>query len=94
MCDMAHPAGLIAKGLLTNPLPYCDVVTSTTHKTLRGPRGGVILVGKDKENPLGIKTFKGDRLKMMSEVIRQHGYARNTRRTFDAHYYGKSSSFR
>lgn len=69
MTDMAHPAGLIAKGLLNNPLEYCDVVTSTTHKTLRGPRGGVILIGKDKENPMGIKTFKGDRTKMMSEVF-------------------------
>jgi len=69
MTDMAHPAGLIAKGLLNNPIPHCDVVTSTTHKTLRGPRGGIILVGKDRENPMGVKTFKGDRLKMMSEVF-------------------------
>ncbi|MDX9924817.1 MAG: serine hydroxymethyltransferase [Ignavibacteriaceae bacterium] len=69
MCDMAHPAGLIAKGLLTNPLQYCDIVTSTTHKTLRGPRGGIILIGKDGENRLGIKTMKGDRLKLMSEII-------------------------
>ena len=69
MCDMAHPAGLIAKGLLNNPLPHCHFVTSTTHKTLRGPRGGIILMGKDFENPMGIKTPKGDRTKMMSEIL-------------------------
>ncbi len=69
VCDMAHPAGLIAKGLLNNPLEYCDIVTSTTHKTLRGPRAGIILMGKDRENPFGIKTPKGDRVKMMSELI-------------------------
>lgn len=69
MCDMAHPAGLIAKRLLNNPIDHCDVVTSTTHKTLRGPRGGIILIGKDSENRLGIKTPKGDRTKMMSEIF-------------------------
>ncbi|MDR0668137.1 MAG: serine hydroxymethyltransferase [Prevotellaceae bacterium] len=68
MVDMAHPAGLIAAGLLDNPVKQAHIVTSTTHKTLRGPRGGVILIGKDFENPWGIKTPKGAP-KMMSAVI-------------------------
>jgi glycine hydroxymethyltransferase len=68
MCDMAHPAGLIAKGLMDNPIPYCDVVTSTTHKTLRGPRGGIILMKEDRENPWGLTPPKKDRIKMMSEL--------------------------
>ena len=66
MIDMAHPAGLIATGLLDNPLKYAHIVTSTTHKTLRGPRGGVILIGKDFENPWGKKTTKGEIRKMSS----------------------------
>ena len=60
MVDMAHPAGLIAAGLLDNPVKYAHIVTSTTHKTLRGPRGGIILMGKDFENPWGITTKKGE----------------------------------
>ncbi len=71
MADIAHPAGLIASGLLNDPMPHCHFVTTTTHKTLRGPRGGMIMMGQDFENPLGIavKTKKGIRTKMMSEVI-------------------------
>lgn len=67
MCDMSHPAGLIAKGLLNNPMEYCHIVTTTTHKTLRGPRGGMILLPKDF-HPWGLKTPKGE-IKMMSQVI-------------------------
>lgn len=68
MIDMAHPAGLIAAGLLENPVKYAHIVTSTTHKTLRGPRGGIILMGKDFENPWGKKTPKGE-VKMMSALL-------------------------
>ena len=68
MADIAHPAGLIAKGLLRSPFDHCHFVTSTTHKTLRGPRGGIILMGKDFENPFGLKDVKGN-IRMMSNLM-------------------------
>lgn len=69
MADIAHPAGLVATGLHPSPMLYCDVVTSTTHKTLRGPRGGLILIGKDKENSWGVVAPKSGRVKMLSELV-------------------------
>ncbi|GAB3230750.1 serine hydroxymethyltransferase [Hymenobacter seoulensis] len=68
LADISHPSGLIAKGLLNNPFDYCHIVTTTTHKTLRGPRGGLIMMGKDFENPFGLKTPKGE-IRMMSSLL-------------------------
>jgi len=68
MADISHPSGLIARGLLNDPLPHCHIVTTTTHKTLRGPRGGMIMIGKDFPNPWGEKTLKGE-IKMMSALL-------------------------
>jgi glycine hydroxymethyltransferase len=68
LADISHPAGLIAKGLMNDPIPHCHIVTTTTHKTLRGPRGGLILVGKDFENPWGLKTPKGE-TRMISSLL-------------------------
>ncbi|MBP6511320.1 MAG: serine hydroxymethyltransferase [Bacteroidia bacterium] len=68
LADISHPSGLIAKGLLNDPVPHCHIITTTTHKTLRGPRGGLILMGTDFPNPMGIKTPKGE-VKMMSAIL-------------------------
>ena len=68
MGDISHPSGLIASGILNNPVEYCHILTTTTHKTLRGPRGGMIMIGKDFENPWGITTPKG-KIRMMSSIM-------------------------
>lgn len=68
VADIAHPAGLIAKGKLNDPITHCHIVTSTTHKTLRGPRGGIIMMGKDFENPWG-ETMQNGTVKLMSQVL-------------------------
>ena len=68
LADISHPAGLIAKGLMNDPIPHCHIITTTTHKTLRGPRGGMILMGKDFENPFGLTTPKGE-IRMMSSLL-------------------------
>tara|TARA_B100000519_G_scaffold88721_1_gene76912 strand:- start:315 stop:908 length:594 start_codon:yes stop_codon:yes gene_type:complete len=69
MADIAHPSGLVASGLHPSPWPHCDIATTTTHKTLRGPRGGMILMGKDFENQWGVKALKSGRIKMVSELV-------------------------
>lgn len=92
MVDMAHTAGLIAAGLLDNPVKYAHIVTSTTHKTLRGPRGGVILMGKDFDNPWGVKTPKGEIKKCrLCSTLRCSPAFRRSARTCDC---GKSCSVR
>jgi glycine hydroxymethyltransferase len=68
LADISHPSGLIATGILNNPVPHCHIITSTTHKTLRGPRGGIIMMGEDFENPFGIK-LKSGKLKMLSSLL-------------------------
>jgi glycine hydroxymethyltransferase len=68
LADISHPSGLIAKGLMNDPVPHCHIITTTTHKTLRGPRGGLIMMGKDFENPWGLKTPKGE-IRMMSHLL-------------------------
>jgi glycine hydroxymethyltransferase len=77
MADIAHPAGLIAKNLLNDPFDHCQIVTSTTHKTLRGPRGGIIMMRKDFENPFGLKDNKGN-IRMMSNVLDMAGVSGHT----------------
>ena len=91
LADIAHPAGLIAKGLMDSPFDHCHFVTSTTHKTLRGPRGGVIFMGKDFENPFGAKDPKGN-IRMMSHLLGYGCFPRHSRRSVRACNSSKSNS--
>ncbi|WP_111707553.1 serine hydroxymethyltransferase [Lutibacter citreus] len=92
MADISHPAGLIAKGILNDPIPHCHIVTTTTHKTLRGPRGGMIMIGKDFENPFGLK-LKSGKLKMMSTLINSSVFPGNQGGPLEHVIAGKAVAF-
>ncbi|SDW93229.1 glycine hydroxymethyltransferase [Lutibacter oricola] len=92
MADISHPAGLIAKGILNDPLPHCHIVTTTTHKTLRGPRGGMIMIGKDFENPFGLK-LKSGKLKKMSTLINSSVFPGNQGGPLEHVIAGKAVAF-
>jgi glycine hydroxymethyltransferase len=89
LADISHPSGLIAKGLLNDPLEFCHIVTTTTHKTLRGPRGGLILMREDFDNPFGLKTPKGE-LRKMSSLLDSGVFPWNTRRSIGAYHCSQS----
>ena len=90
--DIAHPSGLIAKGFLSDPVPYCHVITSTTHKTLRGPRGGIMMMGKDFDNPFGLKLKNGN-LKKMSSLLDSAIFPGNQGGPFRTCYCSQSNCF-
>jgi len=92
MADISHPAGLIAKGILNDPIPHCHIVTTTTHKTLRGPRGGIIMIGKDFENPFGLK-LKSGKLKKMSTLINSSVFPGNQGGPLEHVIAGKAVAF-
>ena len=86
LADISHPSGLISRGLLNDPLEHCHIVTSTTHKTLRGPRGGIIMMRNDFENPFGLKTVKG-KIRMMSSLLDSRGLSGDTGRSLRKYYW-------
>ena len=92
MADISHPSGMIAKGILNDPMPHCHIVTTTTHKTLRGPRGGLILMGKDFDNPFGL-TLKSGKLKKMSSLLNGAVFPGKSRWTFRTYYCSQSDCF-